>query len=55
MKNKTEQDWKNATWEGSRIALIKQHLRLSVRQRLLALEELCITSNKLSSLKLNKK
>jgi len=45
------QDWSNATWEGSRRAMIKRSLTLTVRERLQALEDLCKTSQKLASLK----
>lgn len=49
--HKTPQEWSNATWEGSRRAMIKKSLALTVRERLLALEELCKTSQKLAALK----
>jgi len=48
IKPTIKQEWGNATWEGSRKAMIKQSLKLSVRERLEALEELCKTSNKLA-------
>jgi len=51
MTNKTEQSWENATWTGSRRAMIRQSLKLTVRERLQALEELCKTSQKLASIK----
>jgi O-succinylbenzoate synthase len=50
MDSKIKQSWNNATWSGSRRAMIKQSLKLSVRERLQALEELCKTSQKLASL-----
>lgn len=46
-----EQNWDNATWTGSRRAMIRQSLKLSVRQRLQALEDLCATSQALANLK----
>ena len=46
-----EQNWDNATWLGSRRAMIRQSLQLSVRQRLQALEDLCATSQALANLK----
>jgi len=46
-----EKTWDNATWEGSRRAMIRQSLKLTVRERLQALEELAETSRKLASLK----
>jgi len=49
--NKIEQSWGNATWRGSRRAMIKQSLKLTVRERLLALEELYKTSQALASIK----
>jgi len=49
--NKIEQNWENATWSGSRRAMIKQSLKLTVRERLLALEELYKTSQALASIK----
>lgn len=53
MIKKIEQRWENATWEGSRRAMIKQSLKLTVRERLMALEELNRLSQKLLSIKLN--
>lgn len=41
-------DWNNATWEGSRRAQIRRNLRLTVRERLEALEALTETSNRLA-------
>lgn len=51
MDIKTEQNWLNATWSGSRRALIRQSLKLTVRERMQILESLCETSQKLASLK----
>ena len=51
MGKKVKQDWDNATWVGSRRAMIRQSLKLTVRERLLALEEINKTSQKLASLK----
>lgn len=53
--DKQKQSWDNATWVGSRRAMIRQALKLSVRERLEALEELIKTSNKLTALKTTKK
>lgn len=50
-----EQTWDNATWEGSRRAMIRRSLKLTVRERLQALEELAETSQKLASLSNRKK
>jgi hypothetical protein len=41
-------DWSTATWEGSRRAQIRRNLRLTVRERLEALEELTETSEQLA-------
>lgn len=43
-------DWTNATWVGSRRALILKSLKLTPRERLEALEDLCNTSNHLAKL-----
>ncbi len=54
MSSKIKQSWDNATWDGSRLAMIRQTLKLTVRERLQALEELCKTGQKLSTLKIKK-
>jgi hypothetical protein len=41
-------DWSAATWEGSRRAQIRRNLRLTVRERLEALEDLTETSDRLA-------
>jgi len=41
-------DWSAATWEGSRRAQIRRNLRLTVRERLEALEDLAETSERLA-------
>lgn len=51
MKRQIEQNWNNATWSGSRRAMIRLALKMTVRERLQALEELNNTSMKLVSLK----
>ncbi len=51
MCKKSEQSWENATWAGSRRMMIRQSLKLTVRERLQALEELCKTSQKLATIK----
>jgi len=55
MTNKTEQGWENATCPGSRRAMIRQSSKLTVRERLQALEELCKTSQKLTLIKIKNK
>lgn len=51
MIRSSEQNWDNTTWLGSRRVMIRQSLKLSVRQRLQALEDLCATSQALANLK----
>ncbi|MCW9047314.1 MAG: hypothetical protein OQK46_04485 [Gammaproteobacteria bacterium] len=51
MENKPTQSWENASWEGSRRAMIRQSLKLTVRERLQALENLIETSQKLAKIK----
>ena len=51
MDDKIEQSWGNASWGGSRRAMIRKALKLTVRQRLQDLEDLAKTSQKLVSLK----
>ncbi len=51
MSTKIKPDWENATWIGSRRAMIRKSLKLTVRERLQALEEMNKTSKKLASLK----
>ncbi len=51
MASKTEQNWDNATWAERRRTMIKQTLKLTVRERLQVLEELYKTSQKLASIK----
>ena len=55
MSNKQEQNWENATWLGSRRAMIRQTLKLTVRERLQALEDLYETSKKLASINIHNK
>jgi len=55
MDNKIEQNWGNASWEGSRRAMIRKSLKLTVRERLQALEDLAETSQKLVNLKTSDK
>ena len=54
MTTKIKQSWDNATWMGSRRAMIRQTLKLTVRERLQALEELCKTSQELAQIKTKK-
>jgi hypothetical protein len=43
-------DWSNATWKGSRRAQLRIALALSVRERLLAMQELAELSERLASM-----
>jgi len=54
MTGKIEQNWENATWIGSRRAMIRQSLKLTVRERLQALEDLCNVAEKLATIKTSK-
>lgn len=44
-------DWSAATWEGSRRALLRQSLKLTVRQRLEALDQLTETNDRMQTLR----
>jgi hypothetical protein len=44
-------DWSVATWEGSRRALLRQSLKLTVRQRLEALDEFAETNDRMQALR----
>jgi hypothetical protein len=46
---KNEASWENATWEGSRLLLLKNSLKLTPQQRFEALEDLSETTNWLST------
>ena len=50
MSNTPQADWSNATWEGSRRAQLRVALALSVRERLLAMQELGELSEKLATM-----
>ena len=51
MNSKIIQSWDNASWEGRRRAMIRKSLKLTIRERLQALEDLAETSQKLANLK----
>ena len=55
MSTKPEQNWSNATWIASRRAMIRQSLKLTIRERLQALEDLCETAQPLSRMKIRHK
>jgi len=50
MSDAPQADWSNATWEGSRRAQLRVALALSVRERLLAMQELGELSEKLATM-----
>jgi hypothetical protein len=50
MSDAPKADWSNATWEGSRRAQLRAALALSVRERLLAMQELGELSGKLAAM-----
>ena len=50
MSDTPQADWSNATWEGSRRAQLRAALSLSVRERLLAMQELGELSEKLATM-----
>lgn len=50
MVNKAAQEWEAATWEGSRRVQLRRSLRMTVRERLEALDELNETSRELAKL-----
>jgi hypothetical protein len=50
MSDAPQADWSNATWEGSRRAQLRAALALSVRERLLAMQELGELSEKLTAM-----
>lgn len=49
MSDRDNPDWENATWEGSRRALLHASLKLTARERFEALEYLAQTSDWLAS------
>lgn len=46
----SDQSWSNATWEGSRGVQLRAALRMTIRQRLQALEELCELAQRLKNM-----
>jgi hypothetical protein len=43
--------WEDTTWEGSRRAMLRRSLRLTVRERLEALEDMCEVSRHIEHLR----
>jgi hypothetical protein len=50
MSDAPQADWSSVTWEGSRRAQLRVALALSVRERLLAMQELGELSEKLATM-----
>ncbi len=46
-----QRSWESGTWEGARRAGIREALRLSVRERLQALDSLAETSERLAQIR----
>ncbi|GEM_PF-1352514 len=44
----SDDEWKRTTWDGSRREQIRRWLRLSVRERLEIIEQLCHTADRLA-------
>ena len=55
MKEISEDLWKLATWEGSRREQLRRALRLTVRQRLQAAEELSELASRFKEMRLSGK
>lgn len=51
MTDERDGDWSLATWEGSRRALLRQSLKLTVRQRLEALDQLAEINDRMQALR----
>ncbi len=49
MKDTPQADWSNGTWEGSRRAQLRAALTLSVRERLLTMQELGELARKIAA------
>ncbi len=49
-RNSSDQHWGNATWEGSRSVQLRAALKMTIRQRLQALEELCELAQRLKNM-----
>ena len=50
-----QRSWESGTWEGARRAGIRKALRLSVRERLQALDSLAETSERLAQISVGKR
>ena len=54
MSTKIKPDWKYGTWDGCRILMLKQSLKLTPKERFEALEEMAKTSDWLSKKRVSK-
>ncbi len=50
-----QRSWESGTWEGARRARIREALRLSVRERLQALDSLAETSERLAQIRVGER
>ncbi len=50
-----QRSWESGTWEGARRAGIREALRLSVRERLQALDSLAETSERLAQIRVRER
>ena len=55
MSTKIKPDWKYGTWDGCRILMLKQSLKLTPKERFEALEEMTKTSDWLSKKRVSKR
>ena len=46
----SDQSWSKATWQGSRSVQLRAALKMTIRQRLQALEELCELAQRLKNM-----
>ncbi len=54
MSTKIKANWKYGTWDGCRILMLKQSLKLTPKERFEALEEMAKTSDWLSKKRVSK-
>lgn len=51
MSRPPQEDWSSTTWQGSRRAQLRAALKLTVRERLLAMQELAELSDRLAAMR----
>lgn len=51
MESPTEEGWESVTWEGNRRAQLRQALRLTLRERLQAVEDMCELSERFAEMR----